>query len=88
MGKRRDDNRQGDRRVAVHISRKRAAPKFAEDQRLVESHGARAAAGMRRVGGNLNRVLMTVHLLLEDMGRHFCLTNKTLGDAAAQIDHA
>src|SRR5262245_10342614 len=43
---------------------------------------------MRRVGGNLNRILMTEHLLFEDVRSHFSLPHKTLRDAAAEIDQA
>ncbi len=43
---------------------------------------------MRSVRRDLNRVLMAVHLLFEDVRRHFSLANETLGDAAAQIDYA
>ena len=43
---------------------------------------------MRSVSGELNRVLVAVDLLLENVRRHFSLPQKTLGDAAADIDDA
>src|SRR5438105_11566044 len=41
---------------------------------------------MRRVSGKLNRVFVSVYLLLKDVRRHFRLADKALGDAAADVD--
>src|SRR5215471_18409911 len=41
---------------------------------------------MRRIRRKLNRVLVTVDLLLEDMRRHLGLADKALGDAAADVN--
>ena len=43
---------------------------------------------MRRISRELNRVFVAVNLLLENVRRHFRLTKKTLGDAAADVDDA
>src|SRR2546425_7455685 len=83
-----DHNRQRDCCVAIHERSQRAAAKLAIDQRFVEGDGGRAAARMRRVGRELNRVLVAVNLLLENVRRHFCLPKKTLGDAAADVNDA
>src|SRR5713226_2913274 len=80
-----DDDWQSDRRVAVDVSGERAASELAVNQRFIKCDGARPATWMRRIGGDLNRVLVTVDLLLENVRRHLCLTNEALGDAAAQI---
>src|SRR5512141_296630 len=54
-----NDDGQSDGRVTIHISGKRAAAQFSINKRFVERDGARSAAGMRRVGGKLNRVFMS-----------------------------
>src|SRR5258708_28934206 len=83
-----DDDWQSDGRVAVDVSSQRPAPELAVNQRFIKRDGTRTATGMRRVSGDLNRVLVTVDLLFENVRRHFSLTDEALGDAAAQIDYA
>src|SRR5207302_5089747 len=43
---------------------------------------------MRRVGGDLNRVLVTQYLLFEDVRGHLSLAHETFGNAAAEIDYS
>src|SRR5207302_4906940 len=43
---------------------------------------------MRRVGGDLNRVLVTQYLLFEDVRGHLSLAHETFGNAADEIDYS
>src|SRR5215210_2986388 len=43
---------------------------------------------MRRVGRDLDRVLVTLMVVLEDERRNFCLLHKTFRRATAEIYHA
>src|ERR1041385_9117387 len=61
-----NDNRQRNRGVAVHIGSQRAAAQFSVYQRFIKRDGTRPAAWVRRIGRNLNCVLVTVNLLFED----------------------
>src|SRR5262249_37087925 len=54
----------------------------------IESYRTGATSRMRRVSGDLNRILVTVNLLFENVGRHFSLAQKAFSDAATDIDHA
>src|ERR1700730_5249185 len=41
---------------------------------------------MRRVGGDLNRILVAVNLLFENVRGHLCLAQETLRYAAADVN--
>src|SRR5258708_5505044 len=68
-----NDNRQRYGRVAIYVRGQRATSQLAVHQRLIKRDGAAAPAAVGRVGGDLNRVLVAVNLLLEDVRGHFCL---------------
>src|SRR5947199_5685746 len=87
LGQRRDDDGQRNRGVTVNVGGQSAAGQLAVDQRFVERDGAGTAAGVWRVGGELNRVLVPVDLLMKNVRRHFGLANETLGDATADVNY-
>src|SRR5204863_10214507 len=83
-----DDCWQSDGGVAVHVGSQSAAFQFSVNQRFIEGHDNRTPTGMGSIGSDLNRVLVSVNLLFEDVDRgHFSLTQETFGNAAAKIDY-
>src|SRR5258708_32535688 len=85
-----DQDRQGDSRVAIDIGRGRPAREFSVDHRFIPYRQSRsgAAARMRGIGCNGNRVFMTSCRYLNDTGGNLGLLDKTLGGATAQINNA
>ena len=66
----------------------RAAREFAVNQSFIKRHRVRPAAGMRRVGGDLNGVLVPVMMFFLQKRRDGRLLNKTLRRSTTEIENA
>src|SRR6476620_12518083 len=61
------------------------ARQLAVDQSLVKRYSIRAPAGVGRVGCDLNGVLVTLMMILQDERRNFRLLHKTFWRTPAEI---
>ncbi len=64
----------------------RAASEFSVNQSFIKANRVGPPAWMRGVGRDLNRILVTLMVILEDERRNLSLLNKTLRSAATEID--